>query len=98
MASINAVPLTEQSKKPELLDPKSLTKIYLNGKYEDVDLAVKYAQEAFYGPWSKLTGLQRTECFHRLAALLEDELVPVLSPDSSTSGNPVSIIPTREKT
>lgn len=35
---------------------------------------------------------------HRLAALMESELEPILSLDSLTSGNPTSIIPTREKT
>jgi acyl-CoA reductase-like NAD-dependent aldehyde dehydrogenase len=64
---------------------------------EDVELAVKYAEEAYNGPWSKFTALQRTECFHKLAALLEDQLIPILTLDSLTSGNPVSIIPTREK-
>lgn len=64
---------------------------------EDVDAAVKYAEDAFHGPWSKFTAAQRSECFHRLASLLEDHLVPILSLDSLTSGNPVSIIPTREK-
>jgi acyl-CoA reductase-like NAD-dependent aldehyde dehydrogenase len=65
---------------------------------EDVELAVKYAEEAYNGPWSKFTALQRTECFHKLAALLEEQLIPILTLDSLTSGNPVSIIPTREKT
>lgn len=65
---------------------------------EDVEAAVRYAEEAFHGPWSKFTALQRTECFHKLAALLEDQLVPILTLDSLTSGNPTSIIPTRERT
>jgi len=64
---------------------------------EDVDLAVKYAEEAFRGPWSKFTAMQRTECLHNLVILLEERLVPVLTLDSLTSGNPVSLIPTREK-
>ena len=64
----------------------------------DIDLAVQYAEEAFNGPWSQFTSIERTQCFHRLAALMEDELVPILSLDSLTSGNPTSIIPTREKT
>ena len=64
----------------------------------DVDLAVRHAEEAYFnGPWRGFTGLQRTECFHRLAALLEEELIPILTLDSLTSGNPVSLIPTREK-
>jgi acyl-CoA reductase-like NAD-dependent aldehyde dehydrogenase len=64
---------------------------------EDVELAVKYAEEAYNGPWSKFTALERTQCFHRLAAILEDKLLDILTLDSLTSGNPVSIIPTREK-
>ena len=65
---------------------------------EDIDLAVKYAEDAFNGPWSKFTAMQRTECFHRLGALLEEQLVSILTLDSLSSGNPTSIIPTREKT
>lgn len=109
------------------LDPKTFTKLYLNGEYvaaksketyslknpkdnsvvlegipiagsEDVDLAVKYAQAAYDGPWRTFSAIQRTECFNRLAALMEEQLIPILSLDSLTSGNPVSIIPTREKT
>jgi aldehyde dehydrogenase (NAD+)/retinal dehydrogenase len=64
---------------------------------EDIDLAVQYAEAAFSGPWSKFTAIQRTECFIKLAALVEDQLIPILTLDSLTSGNPVSIIPTREK-
>ncbi len=44
---------------------------------EDVDLAVKYAQEAFNGPWSKLTGLQRGEVLQKLGALMEEQLISV---------------------
>lgn len=64
---------------------------------EDVDLAVDAAEAAFSGPWSKFTQLQRTECLQKLAALVEDQLIPILTLDSYTSGNPVSLIPTREK-
>lgn len=63
----------------------------------DVDLAVKHAEEAFWGSWSKFTAMQRMECLHKLAAIMEEKLIPVLTLDSLTSGNPVSIIPTREK-
>lgn len=64
---------------------------------EDVDLAVEAAEAAFNGPWSKFTPMQRTECLHKLGALLEDQLIPILTLDSCTGGNPVSLIPTREK-
>lgn len=56
---------------------------------EDIDLAVETAEAAFNGPWSKFTHMQRTECFHKLLALLEDQLIPILTLDSYTSGNPV---------
>lgn len=65
---------------------------------EDVEAAVEAAEAAYAGEWSKFTALQRTECLHKLAALMEEELIPILSLDSITSGNPTSIIPTREKT
>lgn len=64
---------------------------------EDIDLAVKYAEQAFRGPWAKFTGAQRSECFRKLADLIEERLVDILTLDSLTSGNPVSLIPTREK-
>lgn len=108
------------------LDPKSYTKLYINGGYvesssdntfevrnpkdnslvadgipiaseEDVNLAVRHAEEAFRGPWSKFTAMQRAECLRNLADILEEELIRVLTLDSLTSGNPVSLIPTREK-
>ncbi|KAF7194858.1 Aldehyde dehydrogenase [Pseudocercospora fuligena] len=65
---------------------------------EDVERAVVAAEAAFKGEWSKFTALRRTECLHKLAALMEEEITPILSLDSLTSGNPTSIIPTREKT
>ena len=64
---------------------------------EDVDAAVVAAEAAFHGPWRKFTALQRMECLHKLAGLLEDQLEPILTLDSLTGGNPVSLIPTREK-
>ncbi len=111
---------------PPQIDPKTLTKFYLNGEYvppistetytllnpkdntvvasnipiagaADVDAAVKYADEAFRGPWSKFTAVQRSACFHKLVQLLEDRLLDILTLDSLTTGNPVSLIPTREK-
>jgi acyl-CoA reductase-like NAD-dependent aldehyde dehydrogenase len=63
----------------------------------DVELAVKYAEEAFQGPWSRFTAVQRTECFLKLATLLDEELTPILTLDSLTSGVPVSLAPIRER-
>lgn len=63
----------------------------------DVDAAVKFAEDAFHGPWSQFTAIQRTECFLNLATLLQDELMPILTLDSKTSGIPVSLAPVREK-
>ncbi|KAI4598070.1 hypothetical protein KJ359_003879 [Pestalotiopsis sp. 9143b] len=64
---------------------------------EDVEAAVKYAEEAFHGPWSRFTSLQRTECFLKLAALLDERLISILTLDSLTSGIPVSLAPVRER-
>jgi acyl-CoA reductase-like NAD-dependent aldehyde dehydrogenase len=63
---------------------------------EDIDLAVKYAETAF-AEYSKFTAMQRTECFNRLAVLMEEQLVDILTLDSLSSGMPTSLIPTREK-
>ncbi|KAI9745060.1 MAG: hypothetical protein M1818_001338 [Claussenomyces sp. TS43310] len=63
----------------------------------DVDAAVAHAETAFQGPWSKFSASQRTDCFLKLAALLEDRLTDILTLDSLTTGNPVSLIPTRER-
>ncbi|KAI0151081.1 Aldehyde/histidinol dehydrogenase [Pestalotiopsis sp. NC0098] len=64
---------------------------------EDVEAAVKYAEEAFHGPWRRFTSLQRTECFLKLAALLDERLILILTLDSLTSGIPVSLAPVRER-
>lgn len=108
------------------LDPKSYTKLFLNGQYvaaqndetyslknpkdntvvcdkipiagpADVEAAVKHAEEAFHGPWSRFTAIQRTECLLKLATLLEEELMSILTLDSLTSGIPVSLAPVRER-
>lgn len=64
---------------------------------EDVNAAVKHAEEAFHGPWSRFTAIQRTECLLKLASLLEEELSPILTLDSLTSGIPISLAPVRER-
>lgn len=64
---------------------------------EDIDAAVKYANDAFRGPWSKFSALQRTECLLKLASLLDEGLMPILELDSLTSGVPVSLAPVRER-
>ncbi|KAJ4244002.1 hypothetical protein NW762_014615 [Fusarium torreyae] len=64
---------------------------------KDVDEAVEYAEKAFRGPWSSFTALQRTECLLKLASLLDEELMPILTLDSLTSGVPVSLAPIRER-
>jgi acyl-CoA reductase-like NAD-dependent aldehyde dehydrogenase len=108
------------------LDPKTYTKLFLNGEYvssksketyslknpkdntlvvenipiagaEDVEAAVKYAEEAFHGPWSRFSAIQRTECLLKLASLLDEELTPILTLDSLTSGIPISLAPIRER-
>lgn len=109
-----------------VLDPKSYSKLYLNGQYvaaqsgdayslknpkdnsivtdnvpiagpADVELAVKHAEEAFHGPWSRFSAIQRTDCLLKLASLLDQELMPILTLDSLTSGIPISLGPVRER-
>ncbi|KAJ0416306.1 Aldehyde/histidinol dehydrogenase [Aspergillus carlsbadensis] len=63
----------------------------------DVDAAVQHAEAAFHGPWSTFTAAQRTECLLKLAALLDEELTPILTLDSLSSGIPVSLAPVRER-
>lgn len=63
----------------------------------DVDRAAACAEAAFKGPWSKFSSSQRTACLLKLADLLEDQFMEILTLDSLTTGNPVSLIPTREK-
>ncbi|KAJ0413958.1 Aldehyde/histidinol dehydrogenase [Aspergillus carlsbadensis] len=66
---------------------------------EDVDAAVSAAEAAFNGEWRGYSGAQRAACLRRLAELLDedDRLIKILTLDSLSTGNPVSIIPTREK-
>ncbi|KAJ4322150.1 hypothetical protein N0V84_004985 [Fusarium piperis] len=64
---------------------------------EDVDAAVGYAEKAFHGPWSSFTALQRTECLLKLASLIDEELISILTLDSLTSGVPISLAPIRER-
>ena len=65
----------------------------------DVDAAVAAAEQAFYGEWATFTAAQRSACLRKLADLLEenDRLIDILTLDSLSTGNPVSLIPTREK-
>jgi acyl-CoA reductase-like NAD-dependent aldehyde dehydrogenase len=62
----------------------------------DIDLAVSHA-EAALAVYSKVSAIQRTECLYRLGHLVDEHMIPILTLDSYTSGNPVSLIPTREK-
>jgi acyl-CoA reductase-like NAD-dependent aldehyde dehydrogenase len=63
----------------------------------DVDAAVKYAEDAFNGPWSRFTAIQRTECLFKLATLLDEHLTQILKLDGLTSGIPISLAPIRER-
>ncbi|KIX06602.1 uncharacterized protein Z518_04578 [Rhinocladiella mackenziei CBS 650.93] len=65
--------------------------------HEDVEAAVKAAEAAYLGPWSQFTGQQRAVCLNKLAEIMDNRLAEILTLDSLASGNPVSIIPTREK-
>jgi aldehyde dehydrogenase (NAD+)/retinal dehydrogenase len=64
---------------------------------DDVEAAVQAAEAAFNGPWASFSAQERTKCLNQLCAILEEKLVDILTLDSLASGNPVSIIPTREK-
>lgn len=64
---------------------------------EDIEAAVVAAEAAFRGPWASFTGAERAACLNKLADLLEDRMLDILTLDSLTMGNPVSLIPTREK-
>lgn len=77
-------------------DDSVVAKVPVAGE-KDVDDAVAYAEAAFNGPWSTFSAMQRSACFYKLVELLEDDLLPILTLDSMTTGNPVSLIPTREK-
>lgn len=63
----------------------------------DVDNAVKHAETAFNGPWATFTAAKRSEFLGKPADLLETRLHDVLLLDSLTAGNPVPLMPTREK-
>ena len=65
---------------------------------DDVEAAVNAAEAAFHGPWSQFNAQQRAGCLTKLAAIMEERLTEILTLDSLASGNPVSLIPTREKT
>ncbi|BCS28597.1 aldehyde dehydrogenase family protein [Aspergillus puulaauensis] len=63
----------------------------------DVDNAVRIAEAAFNGPWSTFSAVERSACFHQLVNILDEKLSDILLLDSLTTGNPVSLIPTRER-
>ncbi|OJJ43893.1 hypothetical protein ASPZODRAFT_73268 [Penicilliopsis zonata CBS 506.65] len=65
---------------------------------EDIDAAVDAAEKAFHGPWSQFSAAQRSACLRKLADLLNEHLIEILTLDTHTTGNPVSLMPTREKT
>lgn len=64
---------------------------------EDVEIAVRNAEAAFTGPWSSFTSLQRTDCFVKLAQLLEERLLSILTLDSLSSGSPTMFAHNRDK-
>lgn len=67
------------------------------GGPKDIDDAVKHAEAAFHGEWSTFTSAQRARCLHKLADIMDENLEGLLRLDTKTGGNPVSLIPTREK-
>jgi aldehyde dehydrogenase (NAD+)/retinal dehydrogenase len=98
---LNGQYVTAQSKETySLKNPKNNAIVTDNvpiAGASDIDLAVKYAEEAFRGPWSTFTAVQRTECLLKLVSLLDEELTQILILDSLTSGIPVSLAPVRER-
>ncbi|CAG8015586.1 unnamed protein product [Penicillium olsonii] len=83
-----------------LLNPKDNTLVADQipiADHVDVDIAVAAAEAAFKGPWANFSASERSACFYRLVDLLENELSDILHLDSLTTGNPVSLIPTRER-
>ena len=64
---------------------------------KDVDTAVEAAQAAFLGEWSEFSNARRGQCLNKLADLLQEHLEDLLKLDSLSSGNPISLIPTRER-
>lgn len=64
---------------------------------EDIEIAVQHAEAAFKGPWSGFTSLQRTDCFVKLAQLLEEHLLSILTLDSLSSGSPTMFAHNRDK-
>lgn len=98
---INGEYVTSKSSKTlTLLNPKDNTVVVDNipiAGEEDVELAVRHAEEAFAGPWGSFSGSQRATCLLKLAELLEARLDDIMYLDSLTTGNPVWLMATREK-
>lgn len=59
---------------------------------EQVNDAVRYAEEAFKGPWSKLTGARRGQCLNRFADLLDAHAEEIAYLESHPSGRPISML------
>jgi aldehyde dehydrogenase (NAD+) len=55
-----------------------------------VNEAVRYANEAFKGPWSKKTGAERGQYLNRFADLLDDHAEELANLESLVSGRPIS--------
>ncbi|KAM5343859.1 hypothetical protein ACJ41O_012396 [Fusarium nematophilum] len=64
---------------------------------EDVELAVRHAEQAFAGPWASFSGNERAACLLKLADLLEQRLDDIMYLDSLTTRDPVWLMSTREK-
>ncbi|RVT89312.1 aldehyde dehydrogenase family protein [Sphingomonas crocodyli] len=59
------------------------------GNAKDIDLAVKAAEKAFHGPWSKFTAAQRTAIMHKLADLMEANIDELSTLEVMDAGNPI---------
>ena len=66
-----------------------LTEIALAGT-EDVDLSVQAAHRALSGPWSRMSGWDRSKLLHRLADLVERDLHILAKLEALDIGRPVA--------
>src|SRR6202011_4892265 len=59
------------------------------GGAEDIDAAVSSARQAFEGPWSKFTPVQRQNVLLRLADLLDENALELRLLDVQDMGSPI---------
>lgn len=77
----------------EVIDPSSAKKILdiKGGSPVDIDAAVDAAREAFDGPWSELTPLERGDFLTKIAALIDRDRKLIAAIDAYDCGKPYSV-------